>query len=184
MATSQTMRNPGWCDGLTLAAQDIRLVDISALLSGAGATSSNQLGIGSGVRPGPSNPMKVGAATGLGLTVNPGFTLVQSSTAANGGTYATCLDTAATLTCQTADLVNPRVDVVCVTVTDNGDATSKAVVQIITGTPAPVPSAPALPANSSALCQVTVPANATSLTGGNLQDVRMFSVAAGGLKPA
>lgn len=181
MATSVQVRNPGWCDGLTLAAQDIRLVDISALLSGLGGPSGSQLGVGSGVRDATNNPLQVSVATGLSVTVNPGFALIQGSTAANAGTYSTCVDTAATLTCQTADLVNPRIDVVCVSVVDNGNATSNAVVQVITGTAAPSPTAPALPSNSVALCQVRVAANATSLTSGNLTDVRTFAAAAGGI---
>lgn len=182
MATSVQARNPGWCDGLTLAAQDIRLVDISALLSGAGGSSTNQLGIGGGVRPGANGPLLVAAATGLSVTVAPGFALIQSSTAANGGTYAACLDTSATLTCQTADSVNARIDSVCVSVVDNGDATSKALVQIITGTPGGSPSAPALPANSVRLGDITVGANATSLSAGNVADKRTYVAAAGGIK--
>lgn len=182
MATSSTMRSPGWSDGLTMAAQDIRLVDISALLSGAGGSSTNQLAVASGVRPGANGPLKVAAATGLSVTVNPGFALVQGSAAANQGTYATCLDASATLTCQTADSVNDRIDSVCVTVTDNGNATSNAVVQIVTGTPAGSPSAPALPANSVRLGDVRVPANATSLSAGNVADKRTYAAAAGGIK--
>lgn len=182
MASSSTMRSPGWCDGLTLAAQDIRLVDISALLSGAGGSSTNQLGIGSGVRPGANQPMQVAAATGLSVTVNPGFALVQGTTATNQGAYSACLDAAATLTCQTADSVNARIDSVCVTVTDNGDATSSAVVQVVTGTPAASPTAPGLPANSLRVGDVTVPANAVSLSSGNIADKRSYAAAAGGVK--
>lgn len=182
MVTSVQARNPGWSDGLTLDAQDIRLVDISALLSGAGGSSTNQLGIGSGVRPGAGNPLQVTVATGLSVSVAPGFAIIQGSTAANAGAYSACLDTAATLTCQSADLANPRLDSVCVTVIDNGDNTSKAVVQVITGNPAPVPSAPSLPADSVLLCNVTVPQNATALTSGDLADEREWAAAAGGIK--
>lgn len=183
MATSSTMRLPGWCDGLILDAQDIRLVDVSALMSGAAGSSTNQLAVASGVRPGANNPLQVAAATGLSVTVAPGFALIQGSTAANQGTYSTCLDASATLTCQTADSVNARIDSVCVSVVDNGDSTSKAVVQIVTGTPSGSPTAPALPANSVRLGDVTVPANATALSSGNVADKRTYAVAAGGIKP-
>jgi len=183
MATSVTVRNPGWCDGLTMAAEDIRLVDISALLSGSGGPAGSQIGVGSGVRDATGSPLQVSVATGMSVTVNPGFGLVQSTTAANAGTYSVCVDTPATITCQTADLVNPRIDLVCVTVFDNGDDTSNAVVQVVSGTAAPVPSPPALPDNSFPLCQITVAANATSLVSGNLTDTRTFAVAAGGIQP-
>lgn len=183
MATSVTMRDVVWCDGVTVPGQDIRLAQVAALLSGHGGASGNALGIGSGVRDGDGDPLKVAVATALSVTVNPGYACVQGSAAANSGAYACTLDTAATLTCQTADLVNPRVDTVCVTVTDDGTSASSALVQVVTGTPAPSPAAPTLPANSLALCSITVPANATSLSAGDLADVRTFTAGPGGIKP-
>jgi hypothetical protein len=176
-------RDVVWCDGVTVDGQDFRLANLSALLSGAGGATGNQLGVGGGVRDATSNPLKAAPATGLSVTVNAGFALVPGTSAANAGCYAVTLDTAATLTCQTADGVNARLDAVCVTVIDNGDATSKAVIQVITGTPAPGPALPALPANSVLLCAVTVPVNATSLSSGNLTDSRSFAVGAGGITP-
>lgn len=183
MATSANMRAFTWGDGVQVAGQDLRLGQISALLSALGGSATNQLGIGSGVRHAPNNPLFVAVASGLSVTVNPGFAIVQGSAAANSGAYAGTLDATATLTCATADLVNPRIDSVIVQFVDNGNNTSTATVNIQTGTPAASPSPPAVPSNSIVLCNITVPANAVSLTSGNLSDQRNFLAAAGGIKP-
>lgn len=177
------MRAFTWGDGVQLAAQDLRLGQISALLGALGGSSTNQLGIGSGVRHAPNNPLFVAVASGLSVTVNPGFAVVQGSAAANSGAYIGTLDATATLTCATADLVNPRIDSVIVQFVDNGNNTSTATVNIQTGTPASSPSPPTLPANSLLLCNITVNANAVSLTSGNLADQRTFLAAAGGITP-
>lgn len=183
MTSSVETRDVVWCDGVTVAGQDFRLAQLSALLSALGGAAGNQLGVGGGVRDATANPLKVVVATGLSVSVNPGFAQIPGTTATNAGAYSVTVDTAATLTCQTADLVNPRVDLVCMTVTDNGTSSSNAVMQVVTGTPAPSPAAPALPSNSIALCNVAVAANATSLSSGNLTDKRPFSVASGGIMP-
>ncbi|MGH3437148.1 MAG: hypothetical protein ACRDRN_11855 [Sciscionella sp.] len=183
MATSAAMRAFSWGDGVQVAAQDLRLGQISALLGALGGSPSNALGVGSGVRHGVGSPLFVAVVSGLSVTVNPGFAIVQGTAAANSGAYACTLDAASTLTCATADLVNPRIDSMIVQVVDNGNATSTATVNIQTGTPASSPTPPALPANSLLLCNITVAANATSLTAGNLSDQRNFLAAAGGIQP-
>lgn len=183
MATSANMRAFCWGDGVQVAAQDLRLGEISALLSMLGGAANAPLAVGQGVRDATGNPLKVAVASGLSVTVNTGFAIVQGTAAANSGAYACTLDATATLTCATADLVNPRIDSVIVQVVDNGNNTSTATVNIQTGTPAPSPSPPALPANSLLLCNITVPANAVSLTSGNLADSRTFYAAAGGIQP-
>lgn len=181
MASSYTTRTFDFSDGLTYAAQDLRLL-IGALLSDLGGPSSNALGVGSGVRNGTGNPMQVAVSSGLSVTVAPGYAFVQGSAAANTGTYMVTLDATPTLTCATADPSNPRIDSLCVTVTDLGTSSSTAVVQIVTGSPAGSPSPPVLPSNSLLLCNITVPAAAASLTSGNLSDQRVFMAAAGGIK--
>lgn len=184
MTSSAPMRAMWAADGVQVAGQDLRLGAISGLLSPLGNPSTtNNLAIGSGVRDGTNGPLQVAVSSGLSVSVNTGFAAIQGSAAANAGAYMCTLDSAATLTCNAADPVNPRIDTVAVVVTDNGNNTSNAVVEIVTGTPAPSPSAPVLPANSLALCNVTVPANATTLNASNLLDQRTFMVGAGGIKP-
>ncbi len=182
MAQSAPARAFTWGDGLQVAAQDIRLGQLAALLSGLGSGTS-PLQSGSGVRDGNGNPLQVSVVSGLSVLVNTGFAAIQGSAAANSGVYGFTLDSAATLTCSAADLVNPRIDSVIALITDNGNNTSTATVNIVTGTPAGSPSPPTLPANSLLLCNITVPANATSLTSGNLADKRSFLAGAGGIMP-
>lgn len=175
-------RVPAWGDGLTYAGNDQRLT-VSALSSGMGG-ANNPLATSSGVRPGAGNPMQVNVAGGLSVTVNTGYAVIQGSAAANAGDYIVTNDSVLTLTCAAADTVNPRVDLVCVTVNDVGTSSSYARVQIVTGTPAGSPSAPALPSNSIALATITVAANATTLTGGNIIDQRTWYSTIGGPKLA
>jgi hypothetical protein len=70
-----------------------------------------------------------------------------------------------------------------VTVNDLGTASSNAVVQVVTGTPASSPSAPSLPANSISLAQVLVPPGSSSISTGNITDLRAYVVAPGGVLP-
>lgn len=181
MATSVTLRTFGYGDGLTYAANDLRLM-LSAM-GGSTGGPGNPLGVASGVRPGVGQPMAVAVASGLSVTVNTGYCIIQASSALNAGVYEAIIDSAATLTCTAADPTNPRIDSVCVMITDGGTSSSTAVVEIVPGTPASSPSAPSLPSNSLLLCNITVAANATTLTSGNLSDQRQYYVAAGGIRP-
>jgi hypothetical protein len=183
MTLSQATRLFDFGDGAgTYSAQEMRLFAAS-LIGSLGGGSGNQLGIGSGVRKADGNPLAVNVTSGLSVQVAAGTASIQGNAATNAGAYTVVLDSAATLTCTAADTVNPRIDSVCLTVTDNGNNTSTSVVQIVTGTPAASPSAPALPGNSLLLANITVAANATTLSSGNISDQRQYMVAAGGIKP-
>lgn len=183
MATSATLRNPPWMDGITFASQDARLATVSGLLAAAGSAGSTGIAARPGVRPGVGSPLKVLAASGMNITVNNGIAFVQGSAALDAGIYPDVLDTLTTLTVTTADPSNPRIDNVCLTHTDNGDGTSTFVVQIQAGTPAPGPVAPTLPGNSLLLATIAVGAGVTSITTGNITDQRQFTVASGGILP-
>ncbi|HEY1820396.1 MAG TPA: hypothetical protein VGG83_10735 [Trebonia sp.] len=181
MATSAPMRAFVWGDGLTVAAQDMRLSQHSMLLSAVGASSSSQLAVRSGVRDGAGSPLQAAVTSGLSVSVQSGCVAIQGSAAADSGAYGATLDGTATLTCTTADTVNPRIDTVAVTITDLGSSSSTAVVQIVTGTAAASPAPATLPANSLTLCYVLVNANQTTLTSGSLTDQRPFLAGAGGI---
>jgi hypothetical protein len=167
-----------------VAAQDIRLGQVSAMLSPTGGSGSSALSVGSGVRHSNSGALSVAVSAGLSVTVSAGFGVVQGSAAANSGTYVGVLDTAATLTCATADPINPRIDAVALVFTDNGNNTSTGVVELVTGTPATVPAIPTLPANALLLATIAVAANATTLSSGNITDKRPFYASVGGIAPA
>lgn len=183
MATSATLRQPPWLDGVTFASQDARLATVAGLLIAAGSSGTTGIAARAGVRPGVGSPLLVSAASGMNITVNNGVGFVQGSAALDAGLWALVLDSATTLTATAADPSSPRIDNVCLTVVDNGDNTSTYVVQIQAGTPASSPAAPALPANSLLLATIQVNAGATSITSGNITDRRVFTVAAGGILP-
>lgn len=186
MATSVTTSLPLWLAGATYDANggsDLRNSGIVPVFFNSGVSSGSSVstlhggvvgGTGLGVTPG----------TGMNVTVGPGSFAVPVTGSPQSGGYASTLPQSATLAVQAADPANPRVDLVCATVVDNGDSTSDGIVQYIAGTAAPSPAAPALPANSTPLATVSVPANATSVTSGSITDKRVFTVAAGGVLAA
>jgi len=181
MTTSYAMRNFAFGDGLTYGSQDVRLA-LGALMAALGGSSGNALAVGSGVLDAPGTPLKAAASSGLSVTVSPGFAVIQSGSV-NGGGYIATLDATPTLTCATASPTYARIDSVCLTITDLGTSGSTIAVQIVTGTAAASPVAPTLPALSLLLCNINVPANATTLTSGNLTDERQFTAARGGITP-
>lgn len=93
-----------------------------------------------------------------------------------------------------ADVTNPRIDRVVLTVRDtalDGSGASDSALRVIAGTPtagattANLNGAAAVPANSILLANVLVPANATTVITANIADVRALAkVAAGNVLPA
>lgn len=179
-----TARAGLWLDGVSVAGQDLRREATEALLSSAMPTVVSPTGARQGVRPaGTGGALLVQAASGMNITVNSGMCFVQGTTASNSGMYTACLDSTATLTVVTSDPTNPRIDNVIAQVTDTGSGSSTTVITLQTGTPAPSPVAPALPANSLLLATVTVAASTASIVSGNITDQRVFTVAQGGVLP-
>lgn len=181
MATSATLRNPPWMDGITFAGQDARLATVAAFLAAAGSSGTTGIASRAGVRPGVGSPLLVAASSGMNITVNNGIAFAQGTASLDAGPYPVVLDATITLTVTTADPSNPRIDNVCLTVVDNGDNTSTFVVQIQAGTPASSPVAPTLPANSLLLATIQVAAGASSISSGNITDQRLFATALGGI---
>ena len=183
MATSVTTSLPMWLAGCTYDAtggNDLRNSGITPYFLDSGVLSGGSvIGVYGGVTGGAG--LAVSPGTGMTVAVGPGSFVVPNSASPSAGGYVSTLSQQATLTVQTADPSNPRIDLVCANVTDNGNSTSSGEVQIITGTAAASPSAPSAPANSITLAQITVPAAATSIVSGNIADTRPYTVAAGGV---
>jgi hypothetical protein len=156
---------------------DLRNSTTTALLYPLGPASGSSVGSPQGVL---GTGLGVTAASGMNVHVGGGSFAVSNPTAVNGGYIAT-LASQITLTVAASDPVNPRIDLVCATVTDNGNSTSSGEVQIITGTAAPSPSAPSTPPTSIRLALVTVPALSTSVVSGDINDVRSYTSANGGI---
>jgi hypothetical protein len=113
---------------------------------------------------------------GLSVLVASGWAAIVGTTQANMGTYVGYNDATTTLSINTADPTNPRVDLVCMTVQDAyyTGSLNNVILQVVAGTPAGSPVAPALPANSITLATVAVGAGATSITNANITDTRVL----------
>lgn len=113
---------------------------------------------------------------GLSVLVASGWAAIVGTIQANMGTYVGYNDATATLSINTADPTNPRIDLVCMTVNDAyyTGALNNVVLQVVAGTPAGSPVAPTLPANSISLATVAVGAGATAITNANITDTRVL----------
>lgn len=113
---------------------------------------------------------------GLSVLVSSGWAAIVGTEQANMGTYVAYNDATVTLGITTADPTNPRIDRVVATVRDAyySGAFDDVILQVIAGTPAGSPVAPATPANSISLATVAVAANATSITNANITDTRVL----------
>lgn len=176
MPSSVSLGPPLYCDGPTYDAGVLRYADAAAL-------AYNGASYGGVYQNTGGNRLAVNVLSGLQVTVQPGTAIIPSAAGSTDGAYRVTNNQSRTLTCATADGTNPRIDLVVIGVQENGNNTSNGFVQIVTGTPAPIPAAPAAPPNTIGLCQVTVGANVTNLTSGNLADARVFQVAPGGILP-
>lgn len=183
MGLSVNARAGLWLDGVTAAAQDLRLEATGALLSGSIPSGSTGISARQGVRHSAYAPLLVQASSGMNISVNAGVAFVQGTTASNSGMYTAMLDTTSTITVATSDPTNPRIDNVIVQITDVGSSSSTTVITLQTGTPAPSPVAPALPANSLLLATVAVAASTSTIVAGNITDGRVFTVGLGGILP-
>jgi hypothetical protein len=112
---------------------------------------------------------------GMSVVVASGWAAIVGTTQANMGTYVVYNDAANVLTVTTANPTNPRIDIVVVTVQDAyyTGAFNNVIFQVIAGTPAASPVAPATPANSIKLANIAVGAGVTSILTANITDTRV-----------
>lgn len=183
MATSVITSLPKWLAGCTYDASggnDLRNSDVTATYYDVGIVSgTNTIGLLGGVVGGAG--LVVSPGTGMTANIQPGSFVVPNTASPTAGGYSSTLVSQATLTVQTADPTNPRIDIIVAMVVDNGDNTSYGAVEIITGVAAATPSAPSAPANSITLARISVPAGAASITSGMLTDTRPFTTTTGGI---
>jgi hypothetical protein len=113
---------------------------------------------------------------GMSVRVASGWAAIVGTTQANMGTYVGYNDDTVVLGVTTANPTNPRIDRVCMTVNDAyyTGSLNNVVLQVVAGTPAGSPVAPATPANSISLATVAVAAGATALTTANITDTRVL----------
>ena len=151
---------PSWLQNGSHTAENDRLTTTGSLWGTSGIVRSADLA--------------VTASSGMNLSVAAGWAAILGTYQTNMGTYMAYNDAAATATITTADATNPRIDLVCITVNDaaySGSLNSVAI-NVVKGTAAGSPSVPSTPTNSIALAQVAVAAGATTISSGNITDVR------------
>lgn len=157
-----TLRNPpSWLQNGSHPAENDRLTT-QALWATTGIISSSSLAV------------TANSPAGLSVLIASGWAAIVGTTQANMGTYVIYNDATVTATITAADPTNPRIDRVVATVEDAyyTGSNNQVIFQVIAGTPAGSPVAPATPANSISLATVQVPAAAGSITSGNITDTR------------
>lgn len=157
-----TLRTPpSWLQNGSHPAENDRLTT-QALWATSGIIGSSSLAVTQ------SSPV------GMTVTVASGWAAVIGTTQANMGAYVAYNDASEVLTVTASDPTNPRIDLVCVTIQDAyySGAYNDVIFQVVAGTPAGSPVAPALPANSLSLATISVAAAASSISNANITDTR------------
>lgn len=155
---------PSWLQNGSHPAENDRLT-AQAIFATTGIVTSGSMAV------------TANSPVGMSVLVASGWAAIVGTTQANMGTYMAYNDATATLTITTADPTNPRVDRVVVTVNDAyyTGSTNNVVFQVLAGTPAGSPTAPATPANSISLATIAVAAGALSIGSGNITDTRVLT---------
>ncbi|MFJ4100960.1 hypothetical protein [Amycolatopsis japonica] len=177
-------RDSGWVGGAVVDAEDARLA--TAALAAPGRTPAQSR---TGLRPAPGDPGVVRAtSTPSGnVTVQPFQAVIQGTRHAAAGAYLATLDEQKTLDVLKVPAHGSynRHDLVVARQTDAqyGDATSKFVVEVVAGTAASQPADPVVTGDVLKLARVTVRANTSAVTGGDITDLRPYTCAVGGILP-
>jgi len=152
---------PSWLQAGSYPAESDRLTT-QALYATTGVIGSSSLAV---IENSPA---------GMSVRVAAGWAAIIGTTQPNMGAYVAYNDAQTTLTVTTADPTNPRIDRVVVTVRDAyyTGAFNDVIFQVLAGTPAGSPTAPAVPANSISLATIAVGAGVTSITTANITDTR------------
>jgi hypothetical protein len=157
----------------------------------------------SGFRPGPGTSPGLVSATGTpdaNVHVSPFQLVLQTARAGTGGPYIITMDAIADVNILStpADGTNPRNDLVIAQQSDTfyGDGVSTWAIRQVVGTPAGVPADPSVSGSTDyvPLARVRVNAGATTITSGNITDLRsgghaksltgsLYTTTVGGLIP-
>jgi hypothetical protein len=110
----------------------------------------------------------------MSVQVADGHAIINGTEVSNQGFYIAYNDAATIVSLASADVTNPRIDLICCVVQDAfySGANNQVIFQAVTGTPSATPVVPTAPANSITLARVAVAANATSIVNANITDVR------------
>jgi hypothetical protein len=116
----------------------------------------------------------------MSVNVASGWASIVGNYTTNMGAYVAYNDATQNLTITTASGSNPRIDRIVMTVSDSyyTGALNQVAFQVLAGTPAASPTAPAIPINSISLALVAVGTGATQILDGNITDTRTVTTSA------
>jgi hypothetical protein len=183
MSTPTPERDSGWISGGLVDAEDARLATGVLVAPGASPVQAR-----TGIRPATGEPGRVQAtATVSGkVTVSPFQGVIQGTRATATGAYLVTLDQQKTidvLGTYPASTLNPRQDLIVARQRDTqyGDATTAMTVELVKGTEAAAPVDPTVTGDYMTLARIKVPKSATSIANANIEDLRPWTTAAGGI---
>lgn len=158
-----TLRTPpSWLQNGLHPAENDRLT-MQALWATTGVIGTNSL------------PTSATSPASMNVNVGTGWCAIVGDYQPNMGVYTVYNDATVTLPIAIADPTNPRIDRVVVTIQDSyytGSA-DDVIFQVVQGTPAAIPVAPATPVNSFSLATIAVGAAVTQINTGNITDTRV-----------
>ncbi|MGW1714091.1 hypothetical protein [Streptomyces sp. NPDC002156] len=181
-------RDSGWLSGSVVDAEDARLA--TGVLAAASADPANPIASRTGLKPGPGSPGNVlaTATPSRNITVSPFQGVVQGTRTTAAGPYLITLaqqKTLDVLSAAPADTSNPRTALVVAQQSDRqyGDESDGMVVRVVPGAVAVTPVPPVVTGDHIPLAAITIRAGAGAITQADIQDLRVSTVAAGGVLP-
>ncbi len=153
---------PSWLQNGSHPAENDRL-SMQALYATTGIIGASSLAITQNGTP------------NMSVNIASGWAAILGTYQSNMGVYTAYNDATVNASIATANPTNPRIDLVCLTVSDSyyTGATNSVAVNVVTGTAAASPTVPATPTNSIVLAQIAVGAAVTSIVTANITDSRV-----------
>lgn len=116
----------------------------------------------------------------MSVNIAAGWAAIVGTTQANMGTYQAYNDGVTNVIITAASASNPRIDLICATVSDAfyTGALNQVAFNVVAGVASASPAIPATPANSIVLARVAVATSTTTIVSGNITDVRVTATSA------
>ena len=177
-------RDSGWVSGGVVDAEDARLATGVFAAPGAGPIQSRSGLKAAAGQPGSVRPTSTPSGS---VVVEPFQAVIQGTRNVAAGPYLVTLDAVKTINvfAVAPHATHPRHDLIVASQLDAqyGDPRTAMEVRHVAGTPSTPPVDPTVTGDYLPLARVAVAANATSITAGNITDLRVFTAAAGGIIP-
>ncbi|GAA4708455.1 hypothetical protein [Phytohabitans rumicis] len=177
-------RDSGWVSGGVVDAEDARLATGVLAAPGSGPIQSR-----SGIKVAAGSPgfVRPTPTPSGSVTVEPFQAVIQGTRTAAAGPYLVTLDAVKSINVLAVPPhpSNARRDLIVAVQSDAqyGDQRTGLEIRHVPGEASATPVDPAVSGDYLPLARVAVAANATSITAGNIADLRVFTAASGGIIP-